>query len=187
MQLNKEGMVFVIRTVCLLFFFGLSSCSGSQNRPENRKKKAEIPLETYIRINKQIVAEQQREIEQYIVDQGLDMQQTETGLWYSLTVPGSGDPIAKGQIVTLNYSIHLLDGTLCYSSEDKGPKVFKVGQGGVESGLEEGVLMLKKGSEAIFIMPPHLAHGMVGDDENIPQRAIIRYKVEVLEVKNNTN
>ena len=180
-------MVFVIRMVCLVAFLGLSSCSGSQNRPEKRKKSTEIPLETYIKINKQIVAEQQKEIEQYVADQGLDMNQTETGLWYLITAPGSGTNVEKGQIVTLNYSIHLLDGSLCYSSADKGPKIFKVGQGGVESGLEEGVLMLKKGSKAVFIMPPHLAHGMVGDDDNIPQRAIIRYEVEVLEVNNNTN
>src|SRR5690554_7176596 len=45
-----------------------------------------------------------------------------------------------GKVVSLNYEIRLLDGTLCYSSDEDGMKVFLVGQGGVESGLEEGVL-----------------------------------------------
>ena len=63
-------------------------------------------------------------------------------------------------------------------------KVFLVGQGGVESGLEEGVLLLKQGSKATFLMPPHLAHGLVGDDDRIPARAILKYKVEVVDVKN---
>jgi FKBP-type peptidyl-prolyl cis-trans isomerase len=95
---------------------------------------------------------------------------------------GKGDKIVKGQIVTLNYKISLLDGTVCYSSSNDGQKVFQVGKGGVESGLEEGILMLRKGSKATFIMPPHLAHGLVGDDDRIPSRAILKYEVEVVNV-----
>jgi FKBP-type peptidyl-prolyl cis-trans isomerase len=50
--------------------------------------------------------------------------------------------------------------------------------------LEEGILLLKKGSKATFIMPPHLAHGLLGDDDRIPSRAILRYEIEVIDVKN---
>jgi hypothetical protein len=39
----------------------------------------------------------------------------------------------------------LLTGDLIYSSNDLGPKQFRVGKGGVESGLEEVILFLKKG------------------------------------------
>lgn len=187
MFINNRGMIFVTRAICLTIFVAVCSCSGSQNRPESRKRSSEIPLETYIQINKQLVADEQKIIQKYIEDEGLEMAQTQTGLWYSITKPGSGSMITKGQVVVLNYSIHLLDGTLCYTSDDKGPKTFLVGQGGVESGLEEGVLMLQNGSNATFIMPPHLAHGLIGDDGKIPSRAILRYEVVVLEVKNNNN
>ena len=59
---------------------------------------------------------------------------------------------------------------------------FKVGFGGVESGLEEGVLLLRTGDKARFIMPPHLAHGLIGDGDCIPMRAIIIYDVELVRV-----
>lgn len=180
-------MIFVIRTVWVIIFVSICSCSGSQNRPDNRPKRTQIPLETYIQINRQLVAEEQKTIENYINTEGLEMGQTQTGLWYAVTKQGEGEKIVKGKVVTLGYTISLLDGTVCYASDDTGPKIFLVGQGGVESGLEEGILMLQKGSRAIFIMPPHLAHGLVGDDEKIPSRAIIRYEVEVLEVKNKNN
>ena len=42
--------------------------------------------------------------------------------------------------------------------------------------------MLKKGSKARFILPPHLAHGLIGDENRIPARAIIIYDIEVLSI-----
>ncbi|WP_227625428.1 FKBP-type peptidyl-prolyl cis-trans isomerase [Geofilum rubicundum] len=141
-------------------------------------------MERYIEINKQLVGEEQKVIARYVEEQELDMQTTETGLWYSITEQGVGDFIEAGKVVSLEYKISLLDDTVCYSSENDGQKVFLVGQGGVESGLEEGILLLKKDSQATFIMPPHLAHGLIGDDDRIPSRAILRYEVEVVEVKN---
>lgn len=177
-------MNLVNRLLCFILFIAISSCSGSQNRTNEHKKRVEIPLETYIKVNKQLVAEEQKSIEDYVSREGLNMDKTQTGLWYLITKEGEGNKITKGKVVTLNYSIHLLDGTLCYSSEKDGHKIFLVGQGGVESGLEEGILMMQEGSKAIFIMPPHLAHGLVGDDAKIPSRAIIRYDVEVLNVRN---
>ena len=63
-------------------------------------------------------------------------------------------------------------------------KQFRIGQGGVESGLEEGVLLLlHEGDKATFIMPPHLAHGLPGDGNRIPARSIIVYEVELVKVE----
>lgn len=168
----------------LILLCSLCSCSNSQNRKEQNSRSSQISLERYIEINRQLVGEEQKVIARYAQDQGLDMHTTETGLWYAISEEGAGINIVAGKVVSLEYSIWLLDGTLCYSSAKDGQKVFLVGQGGVESGLEEGVLLLKKGSKATFIMPPHLAHGLIGDDDRIPSRAILRYEVEVIDVKN---
>ncbi|MFO8000308.1 MAG: FKBP-type peptidyl-prolyl cis-trans isomerase [Marinilabilia sp.] len=160
----------------------VSSCSGSQNREESERKSEEISLDTYIEANRTQVTREQERIKEYIEEEGMDMERTGTGMWYNIADSGTGEDIRTGKVVTLDYQIHLLDGTLCYDSDETGPKEFKVGQGGVESGLEQAVLMLKKGAKAKFIMPPHLAHGLVGDDDRIPSRAIIIYDVEVLDV-----
>jgi FKBP-type peptidyl-prolyl cis-trans isomerase len=54
----------------------------------------------------------------------------------------------------------------------------------VESGLEEGILLLREGDKAKFILPPHLAHGLLGDDNKIPARSIIVYDLELLSLEN---
>ena len=173
------------KVILLVLMTSISSCSGSQNRDDKNDKGGQIPLETYIKVNRSLVEREQKKIEQYIKDHNLEMESTGTGLWYGVETRGEGEKIKKGQVITLDYEIKLMDGTVCYSSEETGPKEFLVGQGGVESGLEEGVLLLKPGAKARFIMPPHLAHGLIGDDDQIPSRAIIVYEVEVLDVRNN--
>ncbi|ASB50613.1 FKBP-type peptidyl-prolyl cis-trans isomerase [Alkalitalea saponilacus] len=170
----------IIFLISLLFIF--CSCSDSQNRQQSQRS-SQISRDQYIEINRQLIDFDQRIISQYVDSTGLEMDRTETGLWYKIDSPEDGVEIKTGQIVTLDYNVWLLDGTLCYSSDEDGHKVFMVGHGGVESGLEEGILMLKKGSKATFIMPPHLAHGLIGDDDRIPYRAILKYEVEVLDVK----
>lgn len=173
------------KIMLLAIMITFSSCSGSQTRDGKKDNDGRIPLETYINVNRSLVEREQKKIEQYVRKHNLDMEATGTGLWYGIDSAGKGEKIKKGQVITLDYEIKLLDGTVCYSSEKSGPKEFLVGQGGVESGLEEGVLLLKPGAEARFIMPPHLAHGLIGDDDKIPSRAIIVYEVKVLNVKNN--
>jgi FKBP-type peptidyl-prolyl cis-trans isomerase FkpA len=37
--------------------------------------------------------------------------------------------------------------------------------------------MMKVGDSAIFVLPPHLAHGLLGDQKKIPRMAIISYQV----------
>jgi gliding motility-associated peptidyl-prolyl isomerase len=175
-------MIFVIRAVCVLIFCSLCKCSGSQNRREWIKG-SELPRETSIELNKRLVGEEQKTIEEYVKDNKLVMQRTETGLWYSISNEGTGENVKKGKIVTMNYSVRLINGSLLYSSEETGSKEFLVGQGGVETGLEEGILLLKSGSKALFIMPSYMAHGLIGDDDKIPARAALLYEVEVIKIR----
>jgi FKBP-type peptidyl-prolyl cis-trans isomerase len=134
-------------------------------------------------VNKKLVNRDMTEIRVYIDSLGIDAKTTQTGLWYFISNRGEGPNAQKRQIISLKYKVSLLDGTVCYNSESDGLKVFEVGHGGVESGLEEGVLMLNKGSKAIFILPPYLAHGLLGDDNKIPARSSIVYEVEVLSIE----
>ena len=78
-----------------------------------------------------------------------------------------------------DYKCSLLDGTLCYSSEVDGQKEIILGRSGLEAGLEEGLRLLKPGAEAIFILPPFLGHGLLGDQKNIPARATLVYEIKI--------
>ncbi len=134
-------------------------------------------------VNRILIKKDRQRILGYIERQKLDMHESGTGLWYMIIQKGTGQPAKRGQIATIKYQISLLDGTLCYSSDKDGPKEFLIGQGGVESGLEEGILMLNEGGKAKFIMPVHLAYGLLGDSNKIPARAIIVYDAELISLR----
>ncbi len=176
-------MPCIFKYIAICFFCLFCACSNSQTPNHSMQKNNKISTDRFIEINKQFIENDQNVIAGYVDTMGMVMDRTETGLWYSILEKGEGENISTGQIVTLDYQISLLDGTLCYSSDSLGYKTFMTGHGGVETGLEEGVLMLKKGSKATFIMAPHLAHGLIGDDDKIPYRAILLYEVEVIDVK----
>ena len=148
--------------------------------------------ETLVHLNQQLVEKDASTIADYAQQNGWEMQTTQSGLWYMLYQNGQGEKAATGKIAEMNYSISLLDGTVCYSSDKLGTKSFRLGEGvvntglgmsAVEPGLEEGVLLMRVGDKARFIMPPHLAHGLSGDGGRIPKRTIILYDVELLSLK----
>lgn len=174
MKHNTLVTLFVI----VLFFV---ACTGEEGgRKQYNKKQVE---ESMVEVNRILVAKDRKKIEGYIERMGYEMSETETGLWYQILRQGDGPAIREGQTVTLEYEITLLDGSVVYSSANDGKKVFTVGRGGVESGLEEGILLLNQAAVARLIMPPHLAHGLPGDGERIPARTIIVYELEVLSVE----
>ncbi|NOY36050.1 MAG: peptidylprolyl isomerase [Chlorobi bacterium] len=153
-------------------------------RQEHQQQKNNTPSENVLMETNRYLAEKDGErITSYIQRHGWNMQHTGTGLWYEIYVHGTGTPVTQGRQVTLDYTLSLLDGTVCYSSETAGPKSFTAGRGGVEAGLEQGVLMLREGDRARFILPPWLAYGVPGDRNKIPPRSVIVYDVKILSVK----
>ena len=96
---------------------------------------------------------------------------------------GQGDFFKDNDRIVMDYECSLLDGTKCYSSKKQGPKEIILGRNEIESGLNEGLRMLKPGGEAIFILPPFLAFGILGDNKAIPPRATLVYEIKILNKK----
>ena len=134
-------------------------------------------------INKYLVQKDRERIKNYIERKNLNMIESPTGLWYQIIKGGDGKSFRENDKVVLNYECYLLDGTKCYSSKDLGPKEVILGRSDIEPGLNEGLRFLRPGGEAIFIIPPYLAYGFVGDRKMIPSRAVIVYNVNILQSK----
>jgi FKBP-type peptidyl-prolyl cis-trans isomerase len=139
--------------------------------------------ETLVKVNKKLVLTEDERISDYMRRHNWKMKETGTGLRYLIYKHGKGEKAAKDKIAVLNFTVGLLTGDILYSSDSKGAKEFKIGQGGVESGLEEGILLLRVGDRAKFIIPSHLAFGLVGDGNKIPAKATLVYDVELIELK----
>ncbi len=165
----------------LLLSLLLISC-GEPPTQKQKTNPSELD-ETLIEVNKNLVQSEDRNIEAYIKRYGWEMKETGTGLRYMIYKHGNGEKATTGKIANLNYKVSLLDGTICYSSEEFGPKIFRIGKGGVESGLEEGILFLRVGDHVKFILPSHLAFGLVGDSKKIPAKATLVYDIKLIELK----
>jgi len=137
-----------------------------------------------IEANKQLVKTEDELISDYIERYNWEMQTTGTGLRYMIYSRGEGPPVMPAKSVRMDYTIHLLTGELCYSSEKDGTKEFILGKAEIENGLEEGILLLHVGDKAKFIIPSHLAFGLMGDFNKIPQKAALVYDLQILGIKN---
>ncbi len=166
----------------VLFVLVFSSCYR-KSKPIT-KEQHEAFKENLVKANRGLVGIDQDKIEDYVKRRNWDMHKTETGMWYQIVGNSAGEKSEIGKIAHLKYQISLLDGQICYSSDSTGNLVFKIGHGGVESGLEEAILMMRVGDKGRFIMPPHLAYGLLGDENKIPSRTIIVYQAELLKLTN---
>jgi FKBP-type peptidyl-prolyl cis-trans isomerase len=52
----------------------------------------------------------------------------------------------------------------------------------VESGLHEGVQLLSPGDSAILVIPSYRAHGLIGDQDRIPMRSSVVYRVGLVKL-----
>lgn len=106
-----------------------------------------------------------------------------SGLRYVVRRPGTESTTPQnGNEVICNYAGRLLDGTEFDSSYRKGaPLTFRIGEGKVIKGWEEGFKLLHKGERATLIIPYWLAYGVKGRPPSIPGRATLVFEVELIE------
>jgi len=166
-----------IGVLAILLLF-MSSC---RNRSEIKPDDIKPDKEEMTHLNRYIVQKDRERIQNYIERKNLKMNESPTGLWYQILKTGEGVGFAENSKVSFEYECSLLDGTKCYSSENLGIKEVVLGRSNMESGLDEGLRMLKPGAEAIFIIPPYLAYGLLGDGKKIPSRSVIVYNIKTLE------
>ena len=168
-------MKFLTIIILLLALF-LSSCNNSGKPGVNIKKPGKKELAD---LNKYMVQKDRERIQNYIERKKLTMHESASGLWYFIKTEGSGSFFKDFDRIEMDYECSLLDGTLCYSSSRQGPREVVLGRTELEPGLNEGLRMLKPGGEALFILPPFLAYGIIGDNKAIPPRAILVYDISV--------
>lgn len=158
----------------------LQSCSSDEQ--EHVVSYEEIK-ETLVEENKNAAQIESDQIDQYINRHQLDVISSGTGLRYQIYQKGTGVKAEDGQLALVHYTISLLNGKKCYSTIGDKPESFVIGHDNVESGLHEGITYMHVGDKAKFIIPSHLAHGLIGDQNKIPPRSTIIYDIELLGLK----
>ena len=111
-------------------------------------------------------------------------EKTESGLRYQFIQRGSGKKAENGKTVAVHYEGSLENGKVFDSSYPrKKPIEFRLGQGQVIEGWDEGITLLQVGDKARFVIPSDLAYGPSGAGGVIPPHATLIFDVELMDVK----
>lgn len=152
----------VFLSVCLLI---VSACS--EDKPEVKPIHWDSKKSTDL--HKSLAAEEEVDINLFLAQHGdWKMIKTGSGLRYYIYENGDGRQAKVGDIAEIEYKITLLDGTLCYETASDEVEEFVIDKSEIETGIQEGVKLLREGDKVKFIIPSHLAHGLVGDFKKIP-------------------
>jgi len=107
------------------------------------------------------------------------------GVTIDTLTPGDGKTFPKkGQTVVVHYTGTLQNGTKFDSSRDKGkPFEFRIGEGQVIKGWDEGVAQMSVGQRANLTCTPDYGYGSKGAGGVIPPNATLIFDVELIRLK----
>ncbi len=113
-------------------------------------------------------------------------QKQPSGLYY---VPVLANPAGVRAVATKTVSVlytgRLMDGTVFDASANNNnvPISFVLGTGRVIAGWDEGIALMHKGEKAQLLIPSALAYGSRGAGSSIPPNAVLRFDVELTDVR----
>lgn len=122
----------------------------------------------------------------FIEKQKIDVEPTESGMYFINLYTGSGKPVEYGDIVTVNYEGRFLNGKF-FDSTVKRNQPFEFVYGTemqVIPGLEDAIGRMREGQRALIILPSDLAWGEKGSSTGIiPPFTTVIYEVELVKAE----
>lgn len=128
------------------------------------------------------------QIEAYLDEAGLSaiVGQDTSGLYaYPITLNPGGKTQAEGKVLRFFYQMSLLDSTIIdsYDSLDADTLMVKQGANAIYPvGVDYALSYLKEGEKWGFILPSRIAFGAFSYSSLIPENAIVRVDIELLEI-----
>ncbi len=113
----------------------------------------------------------EEEIKAYIAKNNLDIQKSDTGLYYLISYEGDGARPTCDSNITISYIGYLTNGFIFDKSES-----LEINLSVVIEGWKEGIQHFKEGGEGILIIPSHLAYGKT-DYGNIPGGSVLIFDI----------
>jgi FKBP-type peptidyl-prolyl cis-trans isomerase len=159
--------------------------SGAGNAvPANSVIRSDVELTD---INSDFTVPDDNIIKKYLADNNITTAVKQaSGLYY---VPGkvvpTGTPAVRNSTVSVLYTGRLMDGTIFDASARNNnlPISFVLGRGQVIPGWDEGIALMRKGETGQLLIPSALAYGTSGAGTAIAPNTVLRFEVEVTDVK----
>lgn len=124
-------------------------------------------------------------LNQYILDEKLNVSHLPSGIYYLNMRKGKGKKIEPGDTVTVNYEGRFINGKL-FDSTIKRNQPFQFVYGTewqIIKGLETAIGMMQEGEKSLVILPSELGFGNHGSSNQlIPPFTSLIFEVEILKV-----
>jgi len=159
-----------------LFFFLLAQFACTPKFIKNYEKQ-------FLEAPKSQAEKDKNTILKHAIENKLDMQMTDSGIFYIIEKEGTGTTHPDMQSdITAHYRGTLMDGTKFDASYDRDePLEFKLGQ--VVKGWQKAIPLLTKGAKGKFFIPSGLAYGKRGGGDVIPPNSVLIFEIELLDFK----
>ena len=151
---------------------------------EEYEEEQNLMMEQEEKENEKRLQEEPKKIAKYLKSHNINVEPTESGLYYIETQAGDGDVANVGDNVSINYSIYNLDDVLIESSEDYGQTLdFVVGNNDMLPAIEEAVGYMKVGGKSRIVVPSRLGFGNIKIDDNLPANTAIVIDLELVDLQ----
>lgn len=136
-------------------------------------------------------------IKDYLINNNLEAQRTEEGVYYIISREGDGEHVAVGDTVVSNFTLKLLNDKVLTTTEESVaqeagvynsagryvPYSFTLEKDRLLEGWLIGVPLLKEGGKGTFFLPSRYGFGTKSAAGVIPPNATLIYDIEVLELR----
>lgn len=127
--------------------------------------------------NEKIAENDERTIQDYIADWGLNATPTGSGLYVVIDNPGTGASCNSTSTVKVAYKGYFTNG----EEFDKSTSGITFGLDQVIAGWTEGIPYFKEGGNGKLLIPSALAYGTKGSGP-IPSNTVIIFDIELIDV-----
>lgn len=119
-------------------------------------------------------------VQAYITNNNITATQHSSGLFYSISAPGTGTvALTACSAVTVKYTGRLTDGNIFDSSL---PNSITFALGNLISGWQIGIPLIKTGGSITLYLPPSLGYGSRAT-QSIPANSILIFNIELVNVQ----
>jgi FKBP-type peptidyl-prolyl cis-trans isomerase len=160
-----------------------------------RIKMEKIQTEEEVKAEMEAKAEEQKQIDDqkiqdYLSENGIEAEKTESGIYYTITAPGDGEHPSIQNQVTVHYTGKLLNGNIFDSSIPENmpsrqltgePVTFPLA--GVVKGWQEGIPLLERGGSGVLYIPSYMAYGAQSPSPSIPPNSVLIFEVDLIDFK----
>jgi len=119
-----------------------------------------------------------KEIQEYLIMNGLQAEKSTTGLYYIIKTQGTGENPGPTDQVRVAYKGYFLNGNVFDQSPVEGIS-FNLQQ--VIRGWTEGITYFKEGGSGLLLVPAHLGYGPQ-DYRGIPGGSVLIFEIDLIEV-----